>query len=73
MNNQYELSNHLEIMQENYIHTSFLLSARLAHTNEGATGTVALVLPALVDVVVLYTAQEKGHMQLRTLVKFMCF
>jgi len=36
------------------------LSARLAHTNEGATGTVVLVLPALVDVVVLYAAQERG-------------
>jgi hypothetical protein len=56
LNNQHELSNHLKIKQENYIHTSFLLSARLAHTNDGATGTVVLVLPALDDVVVLYTA-----------------
>jgi hypothetical protein len=43
------------------------LSARLAHTNEGGTGTVVLVLPALVDVVVLYAAQEKDQMQLRVI------
>lgn len=51
-------------MQAKCGQTSFLLSARLAHTNEGGTGTVVLVLPALVDVVVLYEAQEKEHMQL---------
>jgi hypothetical protein len=51
-------------MQSNYIFTSFLLSARSAHTNEGATPTVALVLPALVEVVVLYTAQEKKRGQI---------
>jgi hypothetical protein len=37
------------------------LSARSSHTNEGAKATVVLVFPALVEVVVLFAAQEKHH------------